>query len=63
MKRYITIGESFDFEEYKNGEVVFYDDFINFISAQIEKLEMELSDSKDKVGLTKAIIELRKLIE
>ena len=36
---------------------------VDLISAQIEKLEMELVDSKDKVGLTRAIVELRKLIK
>ena len=63
MKRYNVYSEGHDFDEYEEGDLIFYDDFVYFISARIEKLEMELTDSKDKVGLTKAIIELRKLIE
>lgn len=64
MKRYSTYSQSeIDFEEYKNGDIIFYDDFIDLISAKIEELEKEFSICSNKIELHRAITELRKLIK
>ncbi len=40
MKRYDVIGEpTFDFEELKDGNVILYSDYVDFISARIKELK------------------------
>lgn len=41
MKRYDVLGDRFDFFEAKNGDVIFYDDFVGFISARIKDQSKE----------------------
>lgn len=69
MKKYDVIGEpTFTFKEYKDGNVIFYDDYVNFISARIKKLEELKFDTLTKHGqhdfnTTSAVInELKNLL-
>lgn len=66
MKRYIILGERFNLEEYKNGEVILYDDFINLIKARIEELEQEIDNEYSiysEGSCRFRIEELKRLIE
>ncbi|HSE99945.1 MAG TPA: hypothetical protein VLA48_03530 [Nitrososphaeraceae archaeon] len=60
MKRYDVWGEKYDLEESENGDLIFYDDFVNFISARIKELEADkYIDSEHK---RQRIKELKRLI-
>lgn len=66
MKRYNIIGEStFDFIKAIDGDVIFHDDFINFILARIKELEAEIEneDSSYSVAFCRVRIdELKRLL-
>lgn len=49
MKRYDVIGEpTFDFIHSVSGDVIFYDDYVNFISARIKELQLKLINTNPK---------------
>ena len=69
MKRYDVIGEpTFDFVHSISGDVIFYSDYIDFISARIKKLEDLKFNTLTKHGqhdfnVTSAVInELKNLL-
>jgi hypothetical protein len=53
MKRYDVIGEpTFDFVESKDGNVILYDDYVDFISARIKESEKQNKSSYSKYNHT-----------
>jgi hypothetical protein len=49
MKRYDVIGEpTFDFIDSKDGGVIFYNDYVDFISARIKELQIKLINTNPK---------------
>ena len=67
MKRYFVWGEpTFHFVEDKDGSVIYYDDFVDFILARIKELEAEIENEDSKYSITScrfAIKELKNLIK
>ena len=67
MKRYFVNGEpTFDFIEDKDGDIIFYDDFVSSILARIKELEAEIENEDSEYSITScrfAIKELKNLIK
>jgi hypothetical protein len=65
MKRYDVWGEKWSLEEYEKGDLIFYDDFVNLISARIKELEAEIDNQDSEYSITScrfSIKELKRLI-
>lgn len=67
MKRYDIIGEpTFDLEEFEDGYLIKYDEFVDFISARIKELETEIDNEESTYSVASCrfrIDELKNLIK